>query len=149
MTGAATPFQRLGGDALRAIIVDFYDRVFADVMIGFVFAGKDRARLIDKEWELAARMLGADVRYTGKSMPEAHRRVPITGGHFDRRTQILRETLHDHGVAADIRDAWLGHVDAMRAQITADRGSECDHDAAATRTTVEPAPTGPIRLGRR
>lgn len=149
MTGAATPFQRLGGDALRAIIVDFYDRVFADVMIGFVFAGKDRARLIDKEWELAARMLGADVRYTGKSMPEAHRRVPITGGHFDRRTQILRETLADHGVAADIRDAWLGHVDAMRAQITADRGSECDHDAAATRTTVEPAPTGPIRLGRR
>jgi len=149
VTGAATPFQRLGGDALRAIIVDFYDRVFADVMIGFVFAGKDRARLIDKEWELAARMLGADVRYTGKSMPEAHRRVPITGGHFDRRTQILRETLHDHGVAADIRDAWLGHVDAMRAQITADRGSECDHDAAATRTTVEPAPTGPIRLGRR
>jgi hemoglobin len=149
VTGAATPFQRLGGDALRAIIVDFYDRVFADVMIGFVFAGKDRARLIDKEWELAARMLGADVRYTGKSMPEAHRRVPITGGHFDRRTQILRETLADHGVAADIRDAWLGHVDAMRAQITADRGSECDHDAAATRTTVEPAPTGPIRLGRR
>lgn len=149
MTGDATLFHRLGGDALRAIIVDFYDRVFADVMIGFVFAGKDRARLIDKEWELAARMLGADVRYTGKSMPEAHRRVPITGGHFDRRTQILRETLADHGVAADIRDAWLGHVDAMRAQITADRGSECDHDAAATRTTVEPAPTGPIRLGRR
>ena len=149
MSRAATPFERLGGDALRAIITDFYRRVFDDVMIGFMFTGKDRARLIDKEWELAARMLGGEVRYSGKSMTAAHARVPITGGHFDRRTQILRETLAAHAVAPDIQDAWLGHVEALRAQITADRGSECDHDAAATRTTTSVDPTGPIRLGRK
>lgn len=149
MSRDAALFDRLGGDALRAIVTDFYRRVFDDVMIGFMFAGKDRARLIDKEWELAARMLGADVRYSGKSMPDAHARVPITGGHFDRRTQILRETLAAHAVPQDIQDAWLGHVEALRAQITADRGSECDHDAAATRTTTSADPGGPIRLGRK
>jgi len=149
MTRDATLFERLGGDALRAIITDFYRHVFDDVMIGFMFAGKDRARLIDKEWEMAARMLGADIRYSGKSMPDAHARVPITGGHFDRRTQILRETLAAHGVPQDIQDAWLGHVEALRAQITADRGSECDHDAAAARTTTTADPAGPIRLGRK
>ena len=145
----ATLFEQLGGDALRAVITDFYERVFADVMIGFLFVGKDRARLIEKEWELAARMLGADVRYTGKSMPEAHARVPITGGHFDRRVQILRDALAAHAVAAEIQAVWLGHTEALRAQITADRGSECDHDAAATRTTTVADAAGPIRLGRR
>jgi hemoglobin len=144
-----TPFDRLGGDRLREVITDFYRRVFDDVMIGFMFAGKDRARLIEKEWEMAARMLGGDVRYTGRAMPAAHARVPITGGHFDRRTQILRDTLAAHQVPRDIQDVWLGHVEALRAQLTADKGSDCDHDAAASRTEVAPAPSGPVRLGRK
>lgn len=141
-------FDRIGGDVLRAVITDFYRRVFDDVMIGFMFAGKDRARLIEKEWELAARMLGADVRYTGKTMPDAHRRVPITGGHFDRRTQLLRETLAAHAVDPEVAAAWLGHVEALRPQLTADQGSDCDHDAAAARTSTAPD-AGPVRLGKR
>jgi hemoglobin len=148
MTRDSTLFDRLGGERLRAVIEDFYRRVFDDVMIGFMFAGKDRARLIEKEYELAAKMLGADIRYSGRPMPAAHARVPITGGHFDRRTQILRETLAAHDVPAEIRDAWLGHVEALREQLTADRGSDCDHDAAAARTAIAPT-GGPIRLRRK
>jgi hemoglobin len=130
-----TAFDQIGGEALRRVIEDFYDRVFRDVMIGFLFVGKDRARLVEKEWELAARMLGAtEVRYTGRPIREAHAQVPILGGHFDRRTQILRETLDDHGVAPEVRDTWLEHTAALRAQVTADAGSECDHDAALART---------------
>jgi len=71
-------FDKVGGDALRAVIADFYDRVFADMMIGFLFAGKDKQRLIDKEWELAAVMLGAPgVRYTGRPIRAAHAASPI------------------------------------------------------------------------
>jgi hemoglobin len=146
---APSLFDQLGGDALRAVITDFYRRVFDDVMIGFLFVGKDRARLIDKEWELAARMLGGDVRYTGRSMPEAHRRVPITGGHFDRRVQILKDAMAAHAVAPEVQAVWLAHTAALRAQVTADAGSECDHDQAAARTTTVAEPSGPIRLGRR
>ena len=149
MSRSSTLLDAIGADALRAVITDFYDRVFADVMIGFMFVGKDKARLIEKEWEFAARMLGADVRYTGKSMPDAHARVPITGGHFDRRTQILRDTLAAHHVPAEVQAAWLGHVEALRAQITADRGSECDHDDAASRTETTADAGGQIRLGRK
>jgi hemoglobin len=126
-------FDRIGGDALRAVVTDFYDRVFDDVMIGFLFAGKDRARLIQKEWELAARMLGADVEYTGRSMREAHARVPILGGHFDRRLQILRDVLSDHAVDEAVRESWIAHTVKLRSQVTADAGSECDHDAARAR----------------
>jgi hemoglobin len=143
-------FERIGGDALRAVIADFYDRVFADVMIGFLFAGKDKQRLIDREWEFTARFLGADLPYRGRSMPEAHARVPILGGHFERRLQILRNTLTDHGVDADVQKAWIDHQLALRAQVTGDKGSECDHDVAAARTVVDPPPpSGPIKLGRR
>ena len=126
-------FERIGEARLRAVIVDFYDRIFRDVMIGFLFEGKDRARLIEKEYELTARLLGADVAYTGKPMREAHARSPILGGHFERRLELLRQTLADHAIDPDVVAAWLEHTEALRAQITTDRGSECKDSEAARR----------------
>ena len=38
-------FDRIGGDALRVVITDFYNRLFGDLMIVFLFEGKDKARL--------------------------------------------------------------------------------------------------------
>jgi len=123
------------------------------VMIGFLFVGKARARRVEKEWELAARMLGADIRYTGKPMREAHARVPILGGHFDRRVQLLRNVLADHAIDAEVQAVWIEHTLALRAQVTADAGSECDHDAALARTEVVAPPAaaagGMIKLGKR
>jgi hemoglobin len=143
-------FDRIGGDRLRAVLVDFYDRVFADVMIGFLFAGKDKQRLIDKEWEFTARFLGADVAYTGRSMPEVHAHVPILGGQFERRLQLLRNVLADHAIDPEVVDAWVAHTQALRAQVTSDKGSECDHDVSAARTTIPaPPPDAPLKLGRR
>lgn len=122
-------FDQIGGDKLRAVIADFYTRVFHDVMIGFLFIGKDRARLVDKEWEFTANLLGAGVKYTGRPIREAHAKSPILGGHFERRLQILRETLADHDVAPEVQARWIEHTLALRPQVTADAGSECDHDA--------------------
>ncbi len=122
-------FDRIGGEALRAVLTDFYDRVFSDPMIGFLFAGKNKHRLVQKEWEMAARILGAsEVPYTGRPMPEAHAKSPILGGHFERRLHILEETLEDHGVDPEVRRVWVEHTRALRPQVTADRGSDCDHE---------------------
>lgn len=130
-------YDQIGGDRLRAVIEDFYERVFADVMIGFLFFGKDKQRLIDKEWEFTAAFLGApDVRYTGRPIRAAHAASPILGGHFDRRLQLLRDAMAAHAVAPAVQDAWIQHTLALRAQVTADRGSECDHDLAAERLTA-------------
>lgn len=122
MTGM-THFERLGGEpVLRAILTDFYDRVFADVMIGFMFKGRDRARLVELETQFTARALGADVAYEGRGMRQAHASVPILIGHFQRRYQILRETLADHAVDPDVMEAWLGHSRALqRAVLPAER----------------------------
>lgn len=142
-------FDKIGPEKLRAVIVDFYDRVFADVMIGFHFAGKDKQRLIDKECELAARMLGASIPYTGKTMREAHARHAILGGQFDRRRQILENVLEAHGVDPEVRATWIDHTNAMRSQITADKGSDCDHEQAAVRTHVHGDSTAPTPLRKR
>jgi len=141
-------FAKIGAEKLRAVIADFYDRVFADVMIGFLFQGKNKQTLIDREYEFTANLLGADVKYTGRPMRVAHAQSPIFGGHFERRLQILREAMRDHAVAPEVQQVWLDHSYALRDQITSDKGSECK-DTSVVATPPELSPEKPIKLGRR
>ncbi len=144
-------FAKIGHAKLRTVITDFYARIFGDLMIGFLFEGKSRQHLIDREYEFTASLLGGDVKYTGRPMREAHAKSPIFGGHFERRLQILRETLRDHAVDPDVQEVWIDHTLALRPQITTDKGSECKN------TSVDPAkleapvaePERRIKLGRR
>ncbi|HEU0029718.1 MAG TPA: group 1 truncated hemoglobin [Kofleriaceae bacterium] len=141
-------FDKIGADKLRAVVSDFYDRVFGDVMIGFMFDGKNKQLLIQREWELVAALLGAPgVTYTGRPMRTAHAQHTIFGGHFERRLQILREALRDHAVDPDVQQAWIDHTLALRGQITRDKGSECKDTSNAEPPAI--APDKPIRLGRK
>ena len=82
----------------------------------------------------------------------AHAQYTIFGGQFERRLQILRETLRDRGVDAEVQRAWIDHQLALRGQITRDRGSECDDTAAARPKLAVVAvadPDRPIKLGRK
>jgi hemoglobin len=146
-------FDRIGPDALRAVITDFYSRIFPDVMIGFMFEGKNRQHLIDREYELVAALLGAPgVTYTGRPMRTAHAAHTIFGGHFERRLQLLRETLRDHAVDPEVQAAWIDHTLSLRSQITRDRGSECgETKELSPKLTVAstPDPDAPVKLGRR
>ena len=121
-----TLFDRIGGDALRRVLEDFYARVFADPMIGYMFAASNRHRLIQKEWELVARILGGETRYSGLPMREVHAGHAILGGHFARRQKLLEEVLEAHGVDPEVRAAWLEHNLALRPQVTGDRPTECN-----------------------
>jgi truncated hemoglobin YjbI len=122
-----TLYDELGGEAkLRAIIDRFVDRVVSDVMIGFFFDGVDRQALKRFEAQHAARLLGADVRYEGRPLREAHQKHRIMGGQFARRRQILKEVLEAERVPEHIRDAWLLHVDKLRPLITGQPDTQCD-----------------------
>jgi hemoglobin len=143
-------FARIGEAKLREVVTDFYSRIFGDVMIGFLFEGKNRQHLIDREVEFTAGFLGGDMKYTGRPMRVAHAASPIFGGHFERRLQILRETLAAHAVDPDVQRVWIEHTLALRAQITSDKGSECKD--TSVETPVRPSPPAPearIKLGRR
>jgi truncated hemoglobin YjbI len=120
-------FDQLGGEIrLREIVGDFIDRVFADRMIGFFFRQADKERIKELEYQLAAEFLGAAVKYQGRPLALVHGKHPIMGGHFARRTQILKETLEAHAVPESIKVAWLQHTEDLRALITAQSGSECN-----------------------
>ncbi|MBM4342421.1 MAG: group 1 truncated hemoglobin [Deltaproteobacteria bacterium] len=144
---------KVGGlDGLRPIVADLVARLCRDPMIGFHFAGVDPVRLTDLELQFAAQMLGADVPYEGRPIATAHARHPITGGHFARRTHLLRQVLADHDVPQDVRQAWLAHTERLRpavlgkALMRANLGP-CDHPGAGALVT-EVAADGSVQGAR-
>ncbi len=131
-------YSDIGGEGpLRAVLEDFYARVFADPMIGYLFAGQDPARLVELEFQLTAKMFGAPVAYTGRSIRAAHAAHDIRRGHFHRRNRILLETLRDHGVPSSVVEAWMGHARALERAVLAPRDRAdraCDADVPADPT---------------
>ena len=119
-----TPFQRAGGEAVvRAIVDRFVDRQFEDRIIGFFFAGKDRARVREHEYEHAAGVLGAPVPYTGRPIPALHRPLRINAGQFRRRLALLKQEIDAAGVPADVAELWLDAQRRMEGRIT--DGTDC------------------------
>ena len=107
-TSWSLPDEVGGAAALRALLADLYDRIYDDVMIGFFFLPHDKQALIAHQYDYVCAHLGQRRgQYQGRSMRQAHERLPILGAHFDRRHVLLQETLRDHGVPAHVSRAWL------------------------------------------
>jgi hemoglobin len=119
-------YEELGGEtALRRIVDRFVDRMFDDMMIGYLFRAARRERVKDKEFEHAAEHLGAGIAYTGKPLADAHRPHAIRGGQFMRRLRILETTLDELGAPERVKAHWLARTLELRPLITADEGGVC------------------------
>ena len=119
-------YEELGGEqALRRVVDRFVDRMFDDMMIGYLFRSVRRERIKDKEFEHAAEHLGAGIPYTGKPLEQAHRPHAIRGGQFMRRLRILETTLDELGVPERVKAHWLAKTLELRPLITADEGGIC------------------------
>lgn len=101
--------DEVGGlDRLRAMMRDFYRRVFDDVMIGFLFEGVDFDHIVEGQVEYARARLGnEEVEYTREPIRRAHQKHPILVGHFDRRHQILKDVLREYDVPEHVFEAWV------------------------------------------
>ena len=113
-------FSRLNGGEtqVRDILIDFYRRMSADVLIGHFFFGKDVDAVALKQVELVLFAMGARSQYVGKSPQTAHLGLPpILRGQFDRRLVLLRETLVDHGLNEKDIAAWVTFENAFRPAI--------------------------------
>jgi hemoglobin len=109
-----TDYERLGGaDGVARIMERFVDRVFSDFIIGFLFEGRDRDRILRHEIELATAHLGGPPRYTGRAMGAVHRPLRIHRGHFQRRIAILRQVLDELAVPDDVRARWIAHDESL------------------------------------
>jgi hemoglobin len=103
-----TAYDAIGGEApVRAVLQALYDRLFDDPIVGFLFEGKDKAHIVEQQVAFTCGFLGGPQRYAGKPLPEAHAKLPLLAGHFDRRHWLLRQILEERGVPDEPRTAWL------------------------------------------
>ncbi len=121
---AITDYERLGGDeGLSRLVRAFVDRVFEDFIIGFLFAGKDRARFVQHETAFAAAHLGGPRAYAGRPLGAVHGPLKINRGHFRRRHAILRHVLREHGVDDAVIARWIGAEQGLERVVTT--GIDC------------------------
>ncbi|NUN16375.1 MAG: group 1 truncated hemoglobin [Myxococcales bacterium] len=103
-----TPYEALGGEVgLRRILVDFYDRLFADVMVGYFFRNSDKSHLVERQLQFMGKALGGPQEYQGLPLTAAHAPFPIRPGHFHRRHVLLADTLRDHHAPIWAAERWL------------------------------------------
>ena len=121
-----TDYERIGGDAvLTPMMRDFVATLVVDPMIGFFFDRVDHSVLLQREIELTAAMLGADVAYSGRPLREAHAKHPILGGQFMRRRELFRLAMVRHALPEDVIGRLLAHLDRLRPLVTREAGSAC------------------------
>jgi truncated hemoglobin YjbI len=120
VTPATTAYAAIGGEErVRAVLDALYARLFVDPMVGFLFDGKDRRRIVDAQIALTCALLGGPQRYTGKPLPQAHAHLPLLPGHFDRRHHLLAEVLAELRVPDAARNTWLAADASLRSSILA------------------------------
>lgn len=119
MTTEPSDYERIGGEAaLRRVVGRFVDRFFADFIIGFLFEGKDRDRIVKNETALAAAHLGGPRAYLGRPIGPLHQALEINKGHFRRRHAILRQVLAEEGVPPEVIERWIATEQALEPVIT-------------------------------
>jgi hemoglobin len=132
---ARSHYDNAGGEGpIAAVIASLYDQLFADPIVGFLFAGKDKKHIVEEQVLLTCSFLGGPQRYRGKPLPEAHAKLPLLPGHFDRRHRLLEQTLraHSQSIPESVREAWLAIDEGLRSSVLA-AGED------ARRLTHEPA----------
>lgn len=108
--------DELGGrDRLEAMMREFYDALFDDVLVGFLFQPHDKEQLIASQMDYVYAHLGNRAgTYDGPTIRGAHAKVPILPGHFDRRHKILADLLERWEVPEHVRNDWLRLDQSLR-----------------------------------
>jgi truncated hemoglobin YjbI len=115
-----TLYEAIGGEAkVRAVLRSLYDKLFGDPMVGFLFEGKDKGRIVEQQVAFTCGFLGGPQKYVGKPLPDAHAALPLLPGHFDRRHRLLEQVLREEHVPEEVRNAWLGIDAGLRTSVMA------------------------------
>jgi hemoglobin len=113
-------YEAIGGEPpVRAVLEALYARLFDDPIVGFLFEGKDKARIVAAQVALTCAFLGGPQVYEGRPLPEVHATLPLLAGHFDRRHWLLAETLRAQRVPESAAAEWLRIDQALRPSVLA------------------------------
>lgn len=103
-----TLFEKLGGLAvLERVHKRFYDKVYAHPWIGRFFTDHDQAAIELRQTQFMAEKFGAGIRYPGKALELAHRRMFIPEKLLELRRSLLRDALEEEHVPEPLIRRWL------------------------------------------
>jgi hemoglobin len=103
-----TLFDAIGGiPTLERVHKSFYDKVFAHPWIGQFFVGTKQPLIERRQTLFMAEKMGGEIRYPGRPLEIAHRRMFITQELLEVRQQLLRESIEQAGLAVDLVRRWL------------------------------------------
>ena len=111
-------YDRLGGKpAIQAVVDDFIGNVAADARINQSFARANIPRLKMMLVEQICEASGGPCKYTGKSMPEAHKGMGVTDADFTALVEDLVKSLDKFKVPVREKNDLLGALGGMKSQI--------------------------------
>lgn len=112
-------YASIGGDAtVQRALALFYDRVFADPIIGHHFRTSDKEMLKAKQFGFMKRCFtGERDAYIGQRPRNAHHAMVISDAEFDHREALMRDALRDVGLAQVQIDRWIAVEELFRRQI--------------------------------
>ena len=113
----SAPYDAIGESRVREVLEALYDRLFDDPIVGFLFEGKDKGHIVLQQTAFTCSFLGGPQRYTGKPLPEAHAKLPLLPGHFDRRHWLLKQILEHSSIPPEAQAAWLRIDAALRPSV--------------------------------
>ncbi len=111
-------YEQIGAETIAQVIIEFYQRAFADPLIGHFFHRVNRAHIVSQQIVFSSCMLGAkEQSYQGKSLREAHHRLPLNEVHFRRRQKLLQEVLGESTIAPSLATQWLSLEEKLKGLI--------------------------------
>lgn len=110
-------FEQIGEPFIQQAIKAFYDRAFADPIIGHFFFGKDHNDLTKKQVDFTIALLGGENRYQGKNLAAAHKDLILREPHFNRRQILMKEVLAELQLDPILAKSWLKLEERLQDQI--------------------------------
>lgn len=105
------------GPKLRAILTDFYGRVYRDPRLEPFFHRVTIERAIDKQYAFLADVFSGSRGYFGLKPFNAHHWMVISDELFDYRERIIEDCMRRHGLAEHLIHRWCSIHELFRREI--------------------------------
>ena len=113
-------YDRIGPDALAALVRAFYARVAQDPLLTPIFPD-DLTLTAEKQLAFLTGFLGGPPLYQGREMKEVHGNMRISNAEFDATIGDLKASLDNLGVATEVQKELLAVVESSRPLVVTER----------------------------